>query len=67
MCRVRYEELRADTLEEMRRIHSALGISVNEARLERAVKEHSWENIPEEEKGEGKFYRKAHPGYGRRI
>ena len=26
------------------------------------VKKHSWENIPEEEKGEGKFYRKATPG-----
>jgi hypothetical protein len=26
------------------------------------VEEHSWENIPEREKGEGKFYRKATPG-----
>ena len=26
------------------------------------VEKHSWENIPEEEKGEGKFYRKATPG-----
>ena len=27
-----------------------------------SVEEHSWENIPEEEKGEGKFRRKATPG-----
>jgi hypothetical protein len=26
------------------------------------VEKHSWESIPEEEKGEGKFYRKATPG-----
>ena len=30
--------------------------------LARAVEKHSWENIPEEKKGEGKFYRKATPG-----
>ncbi len=59
---VRYEELRADALGTMKRIYSELGIPVDEQELRRAVKEHSWENIPEEEKGEGKFYRKATPG-----
>ena len=29
--------------------------------LASAVEKHSWENIPEEEKGQGKFYRKATP------
>jgi hypothetical protein len=59
---VRYEELRADTLGSMRRIYSALEIPVDDGELIRAVEKHSWENIPEEEKGEGKFYRKATPG-----
>jgi hypothetical protein len=59
---VRYEELRADTLGEMKRIHSALGMAVDEEKLLHSVEEHSWENIPEEEKGEGKFRRKATPG-----
>jgi hypothetical protein len=59
---VRYEELRADTLGTMRRIYSELGISVDEGELRRAVEKHSWESIPEEKKGEGKFYRKATPG-----
>jgi Sulfotransferase domain len=59
---IHYEALRADTLGEMRRLYSALGISVDEAELARAVEKHSWENIPQEEKGEGKFYRKASPG-----
>jgi len=46
----------------MERIYSSLGIPVDEAELSEAVKKYSWENIPEEEKGEGKFYRKAKPG-----
>jgi hypothetical protein len=59
---VKYEELRSDTLGTMKRMYSTLGIEVAEEELERAVKKHSWENIPEEKKGEGKFYRKATPG-----
>ena len=59
---VRYEDLRADTLSTMRRIYSSLGIEVDEAELSGAVEKHSWENVPEEEKGEGKFHRKATPG-----
>jgi hypothetical protein len=59
---VRYEELRSDTLGTMRRLYSALSIGVDEQELERAVRKHSWEKVPEEEKGEGKFYRKATPG-----
>lgn len=59
---LKYEDLRADTLETMRRMYSALDIKVDERELERAVEKHAWENIPKEEKGEGKFYRKATPG-----
>ena len=59
---VRYEDLRADTLGTMKRIYATLHIPVNEGELVRAVEEHSWENIPEEEKGEGKKRRKATPG-----
>jgi sulfotransferase family protein len=59
---VRYEDLRADTLGTMKRIYSALEIPVQEERLVRAVERHSWESIPEKEKGEGKFYRKGTPG-----
>jgi hypothetical protein len=58
---VRYEELRADTLGSMRRLYAALGMAVDEGELSRAVKKHAWENIPEGEKGRGKFYRKAAP------
>ena len=46
----------------MKRIYSTLSITVDEEELARVVEKHSWENIPEEKKGEGKFYRKATPG-----
>ena len=59
---VRYEELRDDTLVTMERLYTTLGIEVGGADLLRAVDKHSWENIPEKEKGQGKFYRKATPG-----
>jgi Sulfotransferase family len=59
---VKYESLRADTLGTMRRIYSALEMPAKEKQLARAVKKHSWENIPEERKGEGKIFRKATPG-----
>jgi hypothetical protein len=59
---VRYEDLRADTLNTMKRIYSALEMPVDEAELARSVEKNSWENVPEEEKGEGKFHRKAKPG-----
>ena len=59
---VKYEDLRADTLATMKHIYSSLGIPVDQGELARVVEKHSWENIPEEKKGEGKFYRKASPG-----
>ncbi len=59
---VKYEDLRADTLNTMKHIYAGLEIPVEEAELTRSVEKHSWENIPEEEKGEGKFHRKAKPG-----
>jgi hypothetical protein len=59
---VRYEDLKADTLGTVKHVYSELGIEVDEGALSRAVEKHSWENIPDEEKGERKFYRKATPG-----
>jgi hypothetical protein len=59
---VRYEELRVNTLDTLRRVYSTLGISTDDGALERTVREYAWEAIPEEQKGEGKFHRKASPG-----
>jgi hypothetical protein len=59
---VKYEDLRVDTLGTMKRLYSEMGLEVDEEELRRAVEKHSWERVPEEEKGEGKFHRKATPG-----
>jgi hypothetical protein len=59
---VRYEDLRADTLTEMRRIYAVLGIAVEDEDLWRAVEKHSWENVSDWEKGRGKFYRRGTSG-----
>jgi hypothetical protein len=59
---IKYEQLRENTLGTMQRLYSSLGIEISEQVMARVVEEHSWENIPEEDKGEGKFYRKATPG-----
>ena len=59
---IRYEDLRDDTLGTMERLYSTLGIEVRSEELARAVEKHAWENIPENEKGQGKFYRRAKPG-----
>jgi hypothetical protein len=59
---VRYEDLRAEPLETMRRIYERLGIPAEEQDLARVVEKHAWENIPERKKGSGKFYRKGSPG-----
>jgi hypothetical protein len=48
---VLYEDLRVDTLGVMKRLYSDL-----------AVEKQAWEAIPEDMKGEGKFFRKASPG-----
>lgn len=59
---VRYEDLRADTLEAMKLLYSDLEIPFVEKDLLRVVEARSWERIPEEERGPGKFTRKAEPG-----
>jgi hypothetical protein len=59
---IRYEDLKADALGTMHYLCSALEIPAGEEQLARIVEKHAWENVPNEEKGSGKFYRKATPG-----
>jgi hypothetical protein len=59
---IRYEDLVADAKGTMSRLCSALEIPASEEQLVRVVEKHAWENVPEKEKGSGKFYRKATPG-----
>jgi hypothetical protein len=59
---IQYEELRERPFECIRDAYRALQIEVNEAQLREVVQKHSWDNIPDEKKGRGKFFRKAQPG-----
>ena len=59
---VRYDDLRTGTLDTMRDLCAALELPVADKRLTVVVDKHSWENIPQSERGEGKFYRKATSG-----
>ncbi len=59
---VRYEDLRYDTVDVLKAMYDALEIEVDEVQLEAVVEKHSWENIPEDQKGKDKFFRKAQAG-----
>jgi hypothetical protein len=59
---IRYEVLRTDPVEELKRMYTRLGIPIAEEQLRRVVEKHDWENIPERRKGPGKSHRKASPG-----
>jgi hypothetical protein len=59
---VRYEDLRVDPSGNLKCVCSCIGVPADERKLAETVKKHSWEEIPEERKGEGKFYRKARAG-----
>jgi hypothetical protein len=60
--RLTYEELRADSLATMQRLFTELEVPFDQDRLREVVDKHTWENLPDEEKGEGKIRRKAKPG-----
>jgi hypothetical protein len=57
-----YEELRHNTTETLARALSDLGLDVSSERLEAIATQHSFERVPAEEKGPGKFRRRAQPG-----
>jgi hypothetical protein len=59
---VRYEDLRADTPAELRRIGAWLGLDRADQHLERAAAALAFEALPTEAKGAGKTLRFASPG-----
>jgi hypothetical protein len=59
---VKYEDLWNDAFGELSRICSSMGIPAEEEQLQLVARKHAWENIPENRKGQGKFYRRGTPG-----
>jgi len=59
---VKYEDLRKNTFETIFPIYKFLKIEISENDLNKIIYKYSYENIPEGEKGQGKFVRFASPG-----
>ncbi|MDX6583400.1 MAG: hypothetical protein QOI10_2584 [Solirubrobacterales bacterium] len=57
-----YEDLRAHPVDELRRACGSLEVPTNDDELRKAVDRAAWQRIPETQKGDGKFFRKATPG-----
>jgi len=60
--KIKYEDLRKNTFEEIKKVYQFLEIDISEEELQTLVSRHSFENIPEKNKGKGKFARSASPG-----
>lgn len=56
---IRYEELRKDTVTELRKIYNFLQIKINDDDLAKIVSIYDFENISPSQKGQGKFNRTA--------
>jgi len=59
---VKYEDIRNNTFEELKKIYDFIGIKISDKEFEQIVEKHSFENIPSEKKGSGKVTRSATPG-----
>ncbi|WP_119067285.1 sulfotransferase [Rubrobacter indicoceani] len=59
---VRYEDVRAEPEEHLRRLLEELRLPVRPADIAATVRKHDWSKVPEAEKGRGKIRRKARPG-----
>jgi len=59
---VKYENLRYDTKNELKKIFEFIGIKRTEKELEEIVNKYAFEKIPSAQKGSGKFSRSASPG-----
>ncbi len=59
---VKYEELRLNPFNEIKKIYKFLGYDLPDHEIKKIVNETSFENIPKDHKGEDKNARKAKPG-----
>ena len=60
--KVKYENLRTNTITELEKIYKFIDISISKEDLQKIVEKYSFENIPDRNKGPGKVTRSASPG-----
>jgi len=59
---LRYEDLLNNTFNKTKELYQFLDISISDIKLKELIEKFKFENIPESERGPGKFYRAAKPG-----
>ena len=59
---MRYEKLKEDTLNELKKIYKFMGVDISSEEIEKIVEKYSFEKIPDDQKGSGKVRRSASPG-----
>jgi len=59
---LKYEDLRKDTLNELKKNYNFCQIQIGDETLKQLVEKSKFENIPQNERGSGKFKRFASPG-----
>jgi len=59
---LKYEELLKNTHEILQKIYDFIGIKIQKEELEKIIERYSFKNIPEKDRGSGKFRRFATPG-----
>jgi len=62
---VKYEDLRQKPFEELKKIYNFLEINLSDEEIKEIVEKYSFENIPDSQKGKGKFLRTATTGQWR--
>lgn len=60
--KLKYEDLLGNTLNELRKLYDFIEINITNHKLQEIINKFSFANIPESEKGQGKFARSATPG-----
>lgn len=59
---VKYEDLLKNTFEELKKLYKFIDVDIDDNEIQKLITKFSFKNIPEKEKGKGKFYRIASPG-----
>ena len=60
--KVKYEELRYDTLPELEKLYRFLEIPIDKSTINQIIERYAFEKIPSHKKGSGQFRRFASPG-----
>ena len=59
---LKYENLRKNTETELEKLYEFLEIEISKEEIQKIVHTYDFKNIPEDQKGSGKFHRIASPG-----